>query len=278
MADEDIPTIADLAAELVDDTDVKEEPAAAPATPESSPEEKKDHEEAKEEPSEESAEESEAESEEEPEKPKKDANYRKDELNTEIRDLVSTRNNLKQEVEQLTAGVYKTQTADEIMAETGESASDARLTAMEQRQELRDYNDKIIESQLIVSTESERIIRDFPMFDPQSEQYQPGIAAQAAQVLEKNLIRDPNVPEMFNGQPTGRGIVIGAHARPYELYKPIADAYNASANDNRAAGQRAAEKMLASADPQSSAAPKLAKEDPFLQGLIGGENYARLRK
>jgi hypothetical protein len=271
MSDTDVPSFEELAAELTSDNDVKEETSAAPETTESSTEEDKDQgdtEETAEEGKED--EESEADSEEETEKPKRGAEAREEKLNNEIRDLVSTRNALKQEVEQLTAQAYKPQSAEEIMAETGESASDARLSAMEQRQELRDYNDRVAESQLVLSTESQRIVQDFPMFDPASPQFQPEIAAQAANILEKNLIRDPNVPEIFNGQPTGKGIVIGAHASPYELYKPIADAYNASAVANRVKGQQAAEKMLASADPQSSVAPKTAKEDPFLAGLTRG--------
>ena len=275
MADDGTPTLTDLASDLAS-VDVKEEIAATqePATAEPSTVENKEPEadgqsetgEASSDQEADPAEEvTEAEAE-EPEKPSV-ADQRKEQLSGEIRDLVTTRNQLKQEVEQLTAGVYRPQTAEEIMADTGQNANDARITAMEQRQELRDYNDRIAEQQLVLRTESQRVLRDFPMFDPSGANYQEGLAQQAATLLEKNLIRDPNIPEVIDGQNTGRGMVIGSHLSPYELYKPIADAFAVAAVANRAQGQKAAEQMLASADPQSSTPPKETKEDAFLTGL-----------
>jgi outer membrane murein-binding lipoprotein Lpp len=203
------------------------------------------------------------------------AEQRKEQLNTEIRDLVGQRNALRSEVEQLTSQVYAPRSASQIMAEEGQSASDARITAMEESMQINAYNQQISDAQFQVGTEAQQVLRDFSLFNPTSPDYQPQIAAQAANLLERNLIRDNNVPEYGpNGQPTGKGIVIGVHSSPYELYKTIADAHSLNANAARQQGQidgqRATEKMLASADPSSSTPPKEKKVDPFLAGLTKG--------
>lgn len=264
-----------------DETDVNDKPAAPqePATPDPSPDDKNPPEAAKTPPTEEELapaakpegdKPTDGEEEEPPkpadkpaeeEKPAEDkprgADERKAQLNAEIRDLVGKRNAIKQEVERLNAGSYQPQTPEQLMAE-GMSETDARVAAMEQKVELNDYNNKVAEAQLTISNESERVLRDFPMFDPASPQYIEPVAKQASDLLRQNLIFDPN-----NEQ------VIGAHVSPYSLYKTIYDANQASAVENQIAGQRAAESMAASAEPPSSAVPKEKREDPFLAGLLG---------
>lgn len=261
MADnDDIPTLEDLAQELAPAEDVKEETAEqAPATEESSPEEPKAPE------TTETPEETEGEVEEpapdetEPETPVTKADERKTQLNTEIRDLVTQRRDLMNEVERLNSQVYAPQTADEIMAETGQSQAEARITAMEQRQELSEYNTRVAEAQLVISSESERVLNDFPMFNPEAPEYNEGVASQAANLLKSNLQFDQNT-----------GQVIGSTISPYQLYKTIASANQASAVENEIKGQKNAEQMLAATDAQSSAVPKQPKEDPFLVGLTKG--------
>lgn len=197
--------------------------------------------------------------------------------NTEIRDLVSAQRAIREAVQARNQQVYAPQTPEEVMAETGQDETNARLTAMEQQRDLDNWNSRVSEAQLVVGTDSQRVLQDFPIFNPTlpdgqaNPQYQPQIAAQAADVLERNLIRDPNVPELNqSGQPTGKGMIVGFHATPYQIYKPIADAHAASAAQGRVTAQRDAEKMLANAEPASSAPPKAPKEDPFLSGLTGG--------
>lgn len=269
MADQDAPTLTDLAADLAAEADVKEEPAAPqePAPEESSTEETKEPEvaeaEAETEEEKPQGDDNEVTDEETPddtkaeEQPRGKAEERKDQLNTEIRDLVAKRNAIKQEVERLNAETYNPQTAEELINQ-GMDENSARIAAMEQREELRQYNDRVAEAQLTIGNESERVLRDFPMFDPESSQYVPQVATQAARLLQQNLIIDQNTQQ-----------VIGSHVSPYELYKTIYDANQASAVDNQIKGQRAAEQMEAAAEPQSSSVPKEKKEDPFLTGLLG---------
>jgi len=269
MARGTTPTI-ELDAEeiLADSPDVKDEKVESQetTTEEASTEEKKETEVAEPvadgEPD--AEEESEEKSEDEPEakeepkvedKPQSRADERKDQVNTEIRDLVSQRNALRQEVEKLNSQVYQPQTVDQLVSE-GMSEAEARIAAMEQKIELTDYNNRVAEAQLVINSESQRVLQDFPIFDPESPTYSEKLAASTAEILRSNLIIDPNTNQ-----------VIGSNVSPYQLYKTIAEATQVNAVDNQIQGQKATEKMLASVDAESSAPPKVAKEDPFLVGL-----------
>lgn len=285
MADAtDAPDLSDLAADLSAETDVKSEAVetqeTTPAEP-STEETKTPETEAPaqpETPAAEEAEKPEDAAETTEEETQSAADKRKAELaadidegkqqlgidpNTEIRDMVSARKAIREAVSAKNAQVYAPQTPEEIMAETGQSAQDARITAMEQRQELADYNERVAEAQLVIQSESQRVMQDFPMFNPSSPDFRPEVANQAAELLKSNLQFDQNTGEL-----------VGSSISTYQLYKTIASANQASAVENQIKGQRSAEQMLAAAEPQSSAVPAQPKEDPFLKGLLGG-NYAQ---
>lgn len=268
----DAPTLEDLAGDLAGEVDVKEAAVAETAPEESSTEGTKPEvaEESKETPEESETEETPADEskdevepepieETEEEKPQGKAEERKQQLNTEIRDLVTQRRDLMNEVERLNAQAYAPQTTDEIMAETGQSQSEARITAMEQRQELSEYNTRVAEAQLVLESESARVFNDYPMFNPDSADYNPTVAAEAAQLLRDSLQYDQNT-----------GQVIGSNISPYRLYTTIASANQISAVENQIKGQKSAEQMLSATEPQSSATPAKPKEDPFLAGLTKG--------
>lgn len=204
----------------------------------------------------------------EAEVPQSAADERKQQLNTEIRDLVSQRNTLRAEVEKANAEVYQPATEDELVGQvnpdTGQEYSrvEAKLAAFEQAQELKAYNDQVADNQLTLATEAQKVVQDFPMFNPDSDQYKPELAAKADALLGKNLILDQNT-----GQP------IGSNVSPYELYQTIAMAAQASAVEGQIQGQKATEKMLASVDSASGAAPPAKTEDDnFLKGLRGDKN------
>lgn len=179
---------------------------------------------------------------------------------------------LRDQVEQLTSEVYQPQTAEELVEETnpetGEryTPAEARVVALEQKLELKEYNEKVSGAQQSLSHESMQVLNDFPIFNPSSDQFNEGIAQRAAGLLENSLIRDPNVPEIgSDGQPTGKGLVIGSNVSPYQLYQTIADAAGISAQSAQLQGQQSAEKMLANADPTSSTAPPRKKTDPLTE-------------
>ena len=198
---------------------------------------------------------------------------RKSQLNNEIRDLVATKNSLKREVERLTGEVYQPASADdlaeEINPDTGEKYTniEAKFEAMRQEQEMSKYNERVAEAQLAIGTESMRVLNDFPIFNPENkDEFDEELASEAAALLDANLIRDDNVPEIGeDGKPTGRGIVIGSNISPYRLYQTLARAAGISATKGQLKGQQAKEEMLANADAPASTAPPKTKKDPVLE-------------
>ena len=186
-------------------------------------------------------------------KPLTKADERKSQLNTEIRDLVSQRNALRTEVEKANAEVYQVATEDELIEE-GYSATDARVEALRQSIEMKDYNDKVADAQLTLGSESNRVLTDFPQFNPSNEQFDSELAAGAAELLEESLIRDPNSNQ-----------IIGSHISPYKLYKTLAIAQGISVEKGQLKGQADAEKMLANADTPSSTAPAKKPVDPLTE-------------
>lgn len=192
--------------------------------------------------------ESEAEDTEDDAEPRGKADERKQQLNTEIRDLVAQRNTLRQEVERMNAQVYRPVTEqellDQINPETGEyyNRTEAKVAALEQQIELQRYNEQVSEAQIGLRHEALKALQDFPMFDAESPEYNPEVASQVDQLLSKNLVFDPNT-----------GQVIGSHVSPYQLYKTVALSAQAGATTGQLKAQKATEKMLASADTPPSA-------------------------
>jgi hypothetical protein len=188
-------------------------------------------------------------------KPPTKAEERKTQLNTEIRDLVAQRNTLRTEVEKANAEVYQPATEQELVDE-GMSATDAKVEAMRQNLEVRDYNERVAEAQLTIESESNRILQDFAWANPNSGEdvYKKELAEEAAALLQSNLITDPNT-----------GQVIGSNISPYQLYKTLDRASGISAVQGQIQGQQAAEQQLANVDAAGSAAPPKKKADPLAQ-------------
>ena len=194
----------------------------------------------------------------EPEQPQGKAEERKAQLNNEIRDLVSKRNALRQDVEKANAEVYQPATEQELQ-DQGLSPEMAAIEAMKQEREIERYNTQVAEAQLTLATEAQTALKDFPMFDKDSPDYKPALAAKIDPILGQNLIFDQNT-----------GQVIGSHVSPYALYQAFAEATQASAQEGQVKGQQATEQMLARADSPTSAAPaKESENDAFMKGLLG---------
>ncbi len=197
-----------------------------------------------EEPDAEVAEEEQAEETDTEDKPQSKGEKRVDQLNTEIRDLVAKRNAIRQEVEQLHSQAYKPAQVDELLEQVNPDTGDyynrleAQLEAMRQEREIEKYNNQVSESLVTLETEVQRVIDEFPMFDTQSADYNEELATEVADILNDNLIRDPNT-----------GQVIGSRTSPYKLYKSYAKAAQASAVKAEAKAQRNVETMLKNADP-----------------------------
>ncbi len=162
---------------------------------------------------------------------------------------------LKEYIEKINAEVYKPQTTEELIDE-GLTPELAEVRSLKQQLEVQEYNNKVVEAQSYLSNDSARVMQDFPIFDPDSPEFQEDIAASAAEALEKSLIIDPNTNQ-----------IIGSHLTPYQIYKPIADAFEKSKVAGQIQGQKATEKMLANVDARPSATPKQPKKDPLMEIL-----------
>lgn len=178
------------------------------------------------------------------------ADERKTQLNTEIRDLVAQRNALKEEVAKANE-VYQPATEEDLVND-GMDATEAKVEALRQAIEVKDFNDKVADAQLTIESESQRVLQDYPIFNPDSESYDEELSLEAAQLLEANLIQDPNT-----------GQIIGSNVSPYQLYKTLAKASGISGAKGQIKGQQATEKMLANADASASTAPAKKADDPL---------------
>lgn len=248
--------------------DAKEPEAEEPKEAEKPKEEPKPSTEAEEEGEEKLAEKPEEKPAEEPaeDKPTK-ADERKAQLNTEIRDLVAKRNALKNEVEKANAEVYQPAAEDELTDQTNPDTGqpytsvEAKLESMRQQQEMDKYNTQVAEAQLTISHESERVLQDFPVFNPDSETFDKELAEEAADLLRANLVVDPNTNQ-----------VIGSNVSPYQLYKTLDRAHQSSKAKGQIQGREETEEMLANTDSPGNAAPIKKVKDPILD-ILASDDY-----
>jgi len=182
---------------------------------------------------------------------------------------------------------------NQINPETGDyfTVAEAERAARLQANEIHQgsiaeerYNIQVQQNQSIIENEAVEVINNHPeflkflpgteRFDPQTGQvvgtpnpkYNASLANQAAVMLENALIRDQNVPEIdpLTGRPTGKGMVIGSHLSPKQIYETIANAAQSSVVEGQIKGQQAVEKMMANADSVGSAAPPKTNKDPLV--------------
>lgn len=195
-------------------------------------------------------------SEEDDNQPQTKGEKRKESLNTEIRDLVSQRNQIRDEIEQMNAQVYQAASLDDLLdqenPDTGENYSrlEAQVEMMRQQQELRDFNDKVADFQFTMNQEINKVLSDFPMFDPQNkEEYNEQVAKDVYQNLVDSLQIDPNT-----------GQIIGSTLKsPYKLYQSYANAAQSSARKGELKGQRNAERMMTNVDHSTGGQGKSSK-------------------
>jgi hypothetical protein len=198
------------------------------------------------------------------------ANERKEKLNTEIRDLVSKRNALKSEVEKANAEVYQPATENELTGQPKDPENpdegvytvlEAKVEAMRQAQEMEKYNTQVAEAQLTISHESEKVLNDFPWSNAENPEYDEELATEAAELLQNNLILDPNTNQ-----------VIGSNISPYSLYKTINRAHQSSTLKGQIKGREDTEEMLANADSPGNTAPIKKAKDPILD-ILASDDY-----
>ena len=196
----------------------------------------------------------------------KNGEERKQQLNREIRDMVAQKNQLAQELAAINEQVYAAQTPEELV-EAGVDPAEARIQSMEQREQLRDFNTHVADVNANLGIQSLQVMSDFPIFDPNSASYNDELSKKAKALYE-------SVAGIETDEKTK--LIIDVKVLPYNIYKSIAETYDTGTKGGQVEGQKATEKMLSNADPQSSSkkpeAPK--KKDDFLTGLTKGLKIA----
>lgn len=191
--------------------------------------------------------------------PKKDAEARKAQLQQEIRQLVAERNKRRDEVKQLVETQYRTETVEEL-EEQGYSPREAEIEAQRQQLELAQYQGQLANMQETINIEIAQVLTDFPVFDRESPQYDKALAERAWSVYQN--VAKPDIDERT-------GMTRQVNVLPYEIYKAFAETHTSGATRGEAQAQKAAERMMASAEPRASATPPTSTEDsdPFLSGF-----------
>lgn len=246
---------AEIAKDLVEDEDKGE---SKDESKEETKEETKESSESKEEDTSESKEDT-------SESDAKGADARKQVLQSEIRELVSKRNELRGEVEQLNAKAYRTETPEELI-DKGLSEEEAETEVLRQEMQIKDFNIKVADLNATLNIESLQVMQDFPMFDPDHPSFDPELSKTVGELYNKAA--KPVVDKKT-------GLVIESNITPYDFYKAFADTSARISEKSKVTGQlegqKAADKEIAAAEVQSSAAPKVAKEDAFLKGLLSSD-------
>lgn len=208
----------------------------------------------------------------------KNAERRKQQLNNEIRDKVAERNALRQEIAELNRQKYQLKNSSDLPSvedlmsqinpDTGDyyTRTEAKLAHIEAEREIEhvqrqmdEYTDNIVENRLRLKDEADRALKDFPMFDVDSPDYNEELAAQADQIARNLIIQDTNTGE-----------IIGSRGSVYDVYATIARAAKSAETNGKIAGRQATMDMMNSADVVGSSSTGVVSnddDDPFLKGF-----------
>lgn len=218
----------------------------------------------------------------EPEKPQEKstrADARKQQLNSEIRERIAERNALRDEIAELSRQKYDLEkpgdipTVESLLEQINPVTGDyytrseaenmrlnARLDAFEKQQEFDKYVERVADTRMQLSSEANQVVKDFPIFDPDSDQYNAELTAAADELMRGSLVKDEKT-----------GQIIGTSISPYQLYSTIARAKASGDAAGKTSGRKAALDMLNNADVSSSvkAPSSVEKDDDFLAGFLG---------
>lgn len=206
----------------------------------------------------------------------KGAERRKEQLNSEIRELVAQRNAIREETNRLIKEKYGTQPSDQVKTEdelvndinpeTGDYYTRAeaqaeitknRLDQLEQERQREVFANQIAESRFAMEQEAAKVVQDFPIFDSQSTQYNKEIASEAAEILSGAIETDPQT-----------GMQIGCKIPIYKFYSLLAKATESAKKQGEIAGREAAQKMMGAVDTIGSGRGQNNSDDsPMLKGL-----------
>lgn len=229
-------------------------------TEESSPEETKPVEEAKESEETESTESEDSgdTTDEDAEETTEDKPKAKNNAQDRIRGLVSEKRALQKEVERLTAMAYQPKTAQQLQEE-GMDENAAQIEALRQENAVKDYTQHVVELTNDLNMESLQVMQDFPVFNPNSPQYDKEFADEVGQKYLRmaGIETDPRT-----------GSIVKANVLPYEYYETMANVHSRGLTKGQISGKKAAEKQLASTETIGNQTTKKESTDPVLDILL----------
>lgn len=171
---------------------------------------------------------------------------------------LATEQDLLNEINPETGEYYSPQEIERISWQQSRQAEAERVN-----QEL--YAAQIQQNQASVNDEAARVVKDFPLVDPNSKDFVPEIGQQYIEALNDSLVyvlpdgQQANRSTLLaNGiNPDTQATLVGYNSSPYKLAKLAADAYARAKSQGEAIGQanaqRATEKMMANVDAPSDA-------------------------
>lgn len=183
------------------------------------------------------------------------AEQRKEQLNAEIRQMVESKRQLEQELQQMQQyqqqppqqdqPLTEDQLLDEVNPATGEyyTQTEAQvellkqeLQSMQQQTQVQQYQAQVQHAQAQLASEVESSLKDYPMFDSQSKQYDKQLADRAEKFIKASLVQDNN------------GQIVGTNMPVRDILATIADIRTSSATVGEANARKATNKMMANAD------------------------------
>lgn len=193
-------------------------------------------------------------------KGKKGAEARKQQLNDEIRNLVSQKRQLQTEIAQGLSQAKPLKTIDELKDE-GMTDDQARIEM--NRQELE--RDRLIQARTDlnndVETQSQRVFLDFPWTDPDNkDEYDQTLAQKAAAAYASisGIQIDDDTKQITN-----------ANVLPYTFYKTLQDFFSDGQKKGEIRGKAAARKQASRAQaPGATTVAKTTVDDPVLAALL----------
>jgi hypothetical protein len=170
---------------------------------------------------------------------------------------IQERESQKRQVEQTIDQAYQPQPVDQLTQYFMDQGADQFQAEMLARDEVRNQRDQIntvrtqvAELNMQIETEAVQVMHDFPVFDPNSSEYDPDFANKASAMYQKaaGVQVDPRT-----------GVVISTNQTPYTFYKELAEMRQHGMSKAQIAAQKAAEQQMASVAPPTSSAPVVNK-------------------
>jgi hypothetical protein len=167
--------------------------------------------------------------------PDKDAQAEQRRLNAEaaarrVQERQRTRQTVQQQIDENYAPK-----SEEQLVEEGYSQQEAQIQALREEMAFKEQRTQIAEMNAGLQAEAVNVYNDFPVFNPDSKQYDP----EFAQMVEQQYMTAARL------QTDNNGLVLNAEQPLYDFYQRMNNIYSRGASQGSQQGQQEALQMLA---------------------------------